>query len=146
VVDVRQGTLTDYLGDYDRYLEKQQGGRAESASANSQGTGAAPVPNRATLTSKQERIAGRDREKQRKRNLNRARKRLAAIEEDLIEREEELEGLSNQLAEPHVYRDGEAVQSIEVARAELRSAIEEGYGEWERVAAEIEALEVAAKS
>jgi len=103
--------------------------------------GAASSSKGTAALSKAERIAGREREKERVRSLQRSRKRLAAIEEELGEREEELEGLSSQLAEPHVYRDGEAVRRIEGSRAVLKTAIDEGYAEWERVAAEIESLE-----
>ena len=142
VVDVRHGTLTDYLGDYDRYLEKQEGGAA-SAEANA---GSEPASESAAKQRKQARIADRGRERELLRTLQRARRRLTAIEADLIEREEELEDLSNQLTEPHIYRDGEAVRSIEVARAELQTAIEEGYANWESVAAEIETAEAAGES
>ncbi len=142
VVDVRHGTLTDYLGDYDRYLEKQEGGAA-SAEANA---GSEPASESAAKQRKQARIADRRRERERLRTLQRARRSLTAIEADLIEREEELEDLSNQLTEPHIYRDGEAVRSIEVARAELQTAIEEGYANWESIAAEIETAEAAGES
>jgi len=146
VVDVRHGVLTDYLGNYDRYLEKQEsvGGGAASTAAPS--AGAAPAAKDAAALSKAERIASREREKERKRKLLRARKRLAAIEEELVEGEGQLEELSNRLAEPHVYRDGEAVRSIEVSRAELRTAIDEGYAEWERVVAEIESIDESTES
>ena len=145
VVDVRHGTLIDYLGDYDRYLEKRDGAAEGAASTETTSADSGATSKNAPLPSKRERMEAREREKERTRNLLRARKRLTAIEEELIEREEELEELSNQLAEPHVYRDGEAVRSIEVARAELRTAIEAGYVEWERVAAEIEVSEEAGK-
>jgi ATP-binding cassette subfamily F protein 3 len=143
VVDVRHGTLTEYLGDYDRYLEKLEGGAEVAAPIEPTSAESGPTSKSAQQLSKQERIAAREREKERTRNLQRARKRLLVVEEELTEREEKLEDLSNQLALPHVYRDGEAVRGIEAARTELRIVIEEGYAEWERVAAEIEASEAA---
>jgi len=142
VVDVRHGVLVDYLGDYDRYLEKQEGVASTAATAG----GPKSEAKRTAALSKAERIASREREKDRVRKLQRARKRLAVIEEELGEREEKLEALSNRLAEPEVYRDGEAVRSIEISRAELRTAIDEGYAEWEQTAAEIESLDQSAES
>jgi hypothetical protein len=89
-------------------------------------------------------MAAREREKERTRRLERARKRLAALEEEILADEERIEELTQQLAEPDVYSDGDFVRATLAERDEVRAAIDARYGDWETLAAEIESLERAA--
>jgi hypothetical protein len=83
----------------------------------------------------------REREKERARRLEHARKRLAALEEDILADEERFEDLTRALAEPDVYSDGDFVRATLAERDEVRAAIDARYADWEAIAAEIEALE-----
>jgi hypothetical protein len=83
-------------------------------------------------------MAARARVKARARRLERARRRLAAIEEEIFELEDRLEELAHQLTEPEVYRDGDLTRAIEAERAQVRAAIDAQYAAWEEAAAEIE--------
>ena len=71
----------------------------------------------------------------------RARKRLAALEDDILADEERFEELTQQLAEPDVYSDGDYVRATLARRDEVRAAIDARYADWEAIAAEIESLE-----
>ena len=75
------------------------------------------------------------------RRLERARKRLAALEEDILADEERVEELTRELAEPDVYSDGDFVRATLAERDEVRAAIAARYEDWEAIAAEIESLE-----
>jgi hypothetical protein len=100
---------------------------------------AAPAP-------KQDRIAAREQVKQRSRDQQRARKRLAAVEAEISQHEGALEQLGWRLGDPALHRDGDAVRALEAERGELRSKIETLYREWERLAAEVEAAEEASSA
>jgi ATP-binding cassette subfamily F protein 3 len=136
VVDVRAGVLTDFPGNYDRYLERLS--RSPPAPDPAEDTARkADAP----ALSKRERMAAREHEKARARRLQRYRNRLAATEQEIVEREGHLETLSQRLGEPEVYRDGPAVRTIEQGRSNTRARIDALYREWERLVAEIEAAE-----
>ncbi|MEM7410677.1 MAG: ABC-F family ATP-binding cassette domain-containing protein [Myxococcota bacterium] len=136
VVDVRDGQLESFPGNYDDY----QRGRAKRVA-----TGEAETTTRRTeataAPSKQERIAAREREKARQRALQREKKRLAQLEEEILAREERCEELTGELAAPDVYSDADFVRATVAARDEVRQGIDALYVDWEAAAAEIERLE-----
>jgi ATP-binding cassette subfamily F protein 3 len=135
VIDVRGGVLRAYSGNYDDYARglaraAPEDGPAESTSATAMS--AAPAG------AKAERMAARANAKARARRLERARKRLAAVEEEIFELEERLEALTHQLTEPEVYRDGDLTRAVEADRAQTRAALDAQYAAWEEAAAEVE--------
>jgi ATP-binding cassette subfamily F protein 3 len=145
VVEVERGCLTEYVGNYDDYLRRKSAPPAarptlaKPVQAAAAEAPAEPGPQR----SKRERIAARERTKERSRRQQRVLKRSAEVEEEIREREARMEALSWRLGAPDLHQDPDAIRSIEAERAELRSAVDERYREWERLAAEIEAGEQA---
>ena len=137
VVEVKGGMLSDFPGNYSVYARCST--RQESAMVDGGPEPAARAP--ALPSTKQERIAAREREKQRTRQLARARRRLSDLEEEILEDEERIEALTHQLAEPDVYSDGDFVRATLAERDEVRAAIDARYADWEALAAEIGALE-----
>jgi len=135
VVEVRGGALCEFSGDYDAFLARRGGEGGVPADP----PGAPAALPAAAPPAKRERIAARERERERGRRLERARRQLAAAEEEILEREEELLELARELALPEVYRDGDEVRRVGAERGEVRAAIEALYREWERLAGEIEA-------
>ena len=67
-------------------------------------------------------------------------------EEEIAECEQRLEILGHQLGDPEVYKDGERMRTIEGERSERQERADTLYRDWERYAAEIEAIEDAAAS
>ncbi len=123
VVEVRAGRLREFLGNYDHYLRKLAGDAApEPASAPSP---AAPAG--AAQRAREERKARERRER-----------KLARLEEQIGERETQLEQLGLRLADPDIYADSERVHEVEAAREALQDEIAGLYAEWERLAAELE--------
>jgi len=152
VVEVKAGRLDEFLGRYREWADHAlgdglgdgtpEGARADRDADSPAGAGARPAAS-ATPQTKAQRIATREREKDLGRRLARARKKLAALEDEIAAGEERIEELGHRLGDPDVYRDGEAVRTLEAGRGEQQGAVDGLYREWERVAAEIEALEQA---
>jgi ATP-binding cassette subfamily F protein 3 len=135
VVDVRAGTLTSYPGNYTDY-QRAHGRTAPLASEAAPASGTPSAPD-----AKRERMEARARAKDLARRLERARKRVAAIEEEILGHEEQLASLTHQLAQPDIYSDGDLIRAVEADRGEVRAAIERLYADWEVAAAEVEGLE-----
>jgi ATP-binding cassette subfamily F protein 3 len=151
VVEVDGGCLTEYVGNYDDYRRRKLApAAAEPApakpTAKVEPTGSAPAaaPKRPDPPmSKRERIAARERTKERSRRQQRAVKRLAEVEEEIRANEARLEELSWRQGDPEIHRDPDAIRALEAERGDLRAAVDERYREWERLAAEVEAGEQA---
>jgi ATP-binding cassette, subfamily F, member 3 len=132
VVEVRGGHLREFLGGYSDYrarLELEAGPAAPATSP----PGAPPAARPAERGERQ-------RERERRKARERLERRLAALEAEILEREQAVEALAWQLGDPAGWRDPDRTRSLEEERSRLRLAIEAGYRDWERLAAEIEAL------
>ena len=156
IVEVKAGQLDEFLGNYSEWAARVVAGAGaglidgtpdaaprqtpDAAPRKTVAETAAPPP-----ASKGERMAERQRSKAVGRTLARARKRRAALEDEIATGEAALEALGHRLGDPSLYREGggDAVRALEAERAERQAAVEDLYREWERVAAEIEALEQA---
>ncbi len=143
VIEVRGGVLHDHKGNYDD-LERAAAAKA-ARPASPAPVSPAPMANRqppepaaAAPASKQERIAARGREKERAKQIERSRKRLAAVEVEIAQLESALEALGWRLGDPQVHRDADAVRALEAERALTRGRIDTLYREWERLAGELE--------
>jgi len=145
VVEVDHGQLREFPGNYDDYLRKKTAAAPREPAAMTLDA-QPPAGPRAAPTStgpldKQARIAAREQERERMRRHKRAAKRLAAVEEEIREREERLEEIAWRRGDPEVHRNPDAIRELESERDAVRSRVEELYREWERLAAEVEAAE-----
>jgi len=136
VVEVVDGRLTDYLGNYDDYRRRVDSAQSPGSSLPQ----AAP----AAATAKHERVAARAQARDQTRRLERVRKRLSTLELEIAAMEEKLEQLGWRLGDPEVYRDGERVRALEAERDTLRGRIAAAYRDWEAAAAEQGELEAEA--
>ncbi len=144
VVEVKAGTLREFIGNYSDYRAKlaaeeaaDAGTSQTQAAARAQPSGAAaPASAGASPEPRQERQRQREGRKAREK----LERRLETLEGEILEREKAVEALAWQLGDPGVFRDPERTRALEGERTELRQAIDAGYREWERLAAEIEAL------
>jgi len=155
VVEVKAGKLDEFLGTYTEWADRSlddgladgtpEAAAKSAAKAKMEATpsAAAPLAEAKPKLSKAERVAAREREKEIARRLSRARKKLTALESQIAEGEGRLEEIGHRLGDPAVYRDGDAVRTLEAERSEQSDTVAELYRDWERVAAEIEALEQA---
>jgi ATP-binding cassette subfamily F protein 3 len=132
VVEVEDGKLCSYYGDYEYYLEKKGGGRgAEDATPATQSP-SVPAPLPPMPASKEERQRRREEEKQRQRGEKQKQKILAGIESEIGELESELAELEKRMADPAFFADHEAARRGGEEHARLTERIARLYGDWEK--------------
>jgi len=120
VVEVEGGRLHEHLGGYEQFLRAR--------------TGAPALPPRQPQGALRARRESREGARRQARELARARKRLAAVEEEIGALEERVEALGWRLGDPEVFRDGDAVRALETERGEARASLDRLYAEWTRLA------------
>lgn len=148
VVEVRAGVLREFPGDVDAYLASASAASGPGAVAGHgaphpvDGRPSAAAPEASTV-SRADRLAARDRDRERRREREKKTRELARLETEITEGERKAEEIGLRLADPAVYRDGERVRSLEAERLANQQAIDALYRDWERIAAELEALDQA---
>jgi ATP-binding cassette subfamily F protein 3 len=150
VVEVRAGQLREFPGNYDTYL------RASEAAASGRGAVAGhgaphlqdgrPSAGAAAAESppdKAMRQAARAEDRERRREREKKSKQLERLEAQIATGEKGLEEIGWRLADPDVYKDGERVRALEAERAAAQARVDSAYKEWERLAAELETVNLA---
>jgi ATP-binding cassette subfamily F protein 3 len=153
VVEVRAGRLREFLGNYDEYqratTEAEAPGRGAVAGHGAphgvEGSAPPPAAKGQEETRASNRKAagapGREAERLRRKARDKTAKQIAALEADILVRESALEALGWKLGDPEIYKNGDKVRTLEAERAAAKDAIDLLYREWERLAAELEALD-----
>ena len=143
VIEVKAGAFREYAGGYDDYLHKITAKSAAPRSrakatpaASAADTPEAPAPKTPVATKE-----GRRADRERRKDRDRLRRKLEKLEAQIAEREAAVEHLGHRLGDPEIWKDAEQAQALEAERTELRAEIETHYAEWERLAAELEAVE-----
>jgi len=141
VIEVKDGILRDFLGNYDDYQRKlskeAEGLRPEPAEApRKPPQRPAPPVAQPESQSKAERATRRERRRARERT----QRKIERLEAEILERESRVEALGWQLGDPKIYQDPEQSRALDADRSALRAAIEADYRAWERLAAELESL------
>ena len=134
VIEVKGGALREFSGGYDDYLRKTAP-KLAAAAANTPEPAAPHTP----VETKQGRRIDRERRKDR----DRLRRKLDKQEAQIAEREAAAEQLGHRLGDPDIWKDPERCQALEAERTTLRTEIATLYADWERLAAELEAVEEA---
>jgi ATP-binding cassette subfamily F protein 3 len=129
VVEVRAGELREFLGGYEAYVR--------ATAADPAGGGVVPGHGSRTAQRAPSREA-RQKERERAKQHERVRRRIAALEADILERESQVENLGWRLGDPDVHRDGDRVRELEGQRSGLREEIAALYRDWEGLAGQLE--------
>jgi len=118
VIEMRPDGVTEYLGNYDDYLEKKR--LEESGESEEQLAGKTR-----TQLDKEKR-----RERLKKETARQREQRLKALEKEIADTENEAARLESSMADPEVYRDGEKAQQVALAHREAQERLEALYEEW----------------
>ncbi len=138
VVQVKAGTLENFLGNYDFYLERIEAAEAEAqrqTAANERATRAQAAQTREHANTA-ERKADRQAEQEKKRAQERATRRIAKIESELDALDAKLRELDQRLEKPEVYSSPDACREIETERSALQTQTAALTAEWEALAAQ----------
>ena len=122
ILDLRDGKLTNYIGNYDYYLEKQ----AEPLTSMNR-VSASPTPS--VSSSKEDRLRQKEqqaKERKRQNDIERTQKRIDEIDSELCE-------IDESLSLPEVYTDPEKSAEFAKKREELVSEQEKLYDVWEEL-------------
>jgi ATP-binding cassette subfamily F protein 3 len=149
VVEVRAGRLREFPGNYDAFLASTAAATPGPGAVAGHGAPhlvderpqAQATAEEALPLDRAARIAARDRERERKREREKKARQLAKLEAEIAEGERAAEALGWRLADPAVYRDGDQMRALEAERSAGKEAVDALYREWERLAAELEALD-----
>ena len=149
VVDVDHGRLTDYLGNYDAYLEKRARSEAglpgDGAPRSTTAVGASRLE-KSDRTDKAERAdkpekAARMEQRERRMEREKTARRIEKLEAQITEKEEQNEALTWKLGEPEVYQDPKQSQTLRNEQTQLTQEIAALYAEWERLSDELSILD-----
>ncbi|MEK7220062.1 MAG: ATP-binding cassette domain-containing protein, partial [candidate division NC10 bacterium] len=153
VVEVKDGQLWEYAGDYDYYLEKRETvpePRAESREPRSEERAPearphplapSPQPQRASAPKPRTREVRRAEAENRQRKSREAaplRARLRELESEIASIEARVRDLNDQMANPDLYRDGERAREVARERKALEEQAASLYGKWEELALRLE--------
>ena len=160
VVEVRDGRLAEYAGDYDYYLEKREAEQPSAVSAQPPAQAGNRAPNgRKTATPVEPRAASREPRtveapKSRTREAKRAdaearqrksrevaplRARLKEAEGEIARIETRVRELTDQMANPDLYKDGERARDVARERKEMEERVGSLYSKWEELTVRLEA-------
>ncbi len=138
VVHIQNGTLTEYLGDYDYYHWKHS---ARQAAADEQACEADDQASTTSLTKKEIRQRAAEIRRQRDTETGELRSRLAKVEKRIEAAEIRHAELEAQLADPATYDDAELMARLNREFQQVGDDVETLMMEWEEVAAELDAID-----
>ncbi|GIN74756.1 multidrug ABC transporter ATP-binding protein [Bacillus sp. J14TS2] len=128
VIELSTEETTEYLGDYDYYVDKKQEMKELAELAEQQQAEPKVQSNKRSF---QEEKELKKLERQRKR-------RLEELEQQLHDKEEKVAELEEQLCLPDVFEDHEQVLSINTESEKLKQEIEQLLEEWTELAEQLE--------
>ena len=125
VIEVRGGALREFLGNYDDYLRRVTAEEAPAPAKSADRSRSKPgSPGRAASGASEDKRV--------------TRRRFAALEAEIAERESALEALTFRLADPALWSDPEQARRLSADRDGLRATLDGLYPEWERLAGLLE--------
>jgi ATP-binding cassette subfamily F protein 3 len=151
VVEVREGRLWEYAGDYDYYLEKRDEGLEPRAQSREPEVGQRPGSQRQPVAfpdkildrvgkarSKQGRRADAEARQRKSREIAPLRSRLKELEAEIAKIEARARDLTDQMANPELYREGDRAREVARERKALEEQAAALYGKWEELALRLE--------
>lgn len=137
VVEIRDGHLYNYPGNYSNFIEKRNA--ALSAAAAEAHKSTSSEPRRENRTKERRRADAEERNR-----IYRAKKefvvRLEACEKEIADDEARKEEINNLLCSPEVLSDSGQIKSLMIELNEKESTLKKLYDEWEELSLKIESI------
>lgn len=132
ILELTTDGLTEYLGQYDYYLEK----KAEEAGSGKQYMATLREEQQGgdAQTGKLTAAEQRQQNKQREAEARRRKRQLAAAEEEIGRLEAQLAQIEAELAEPEKATDYQQMAALAAQQAETAAALERAYTQWAKLA------------
>lgn len=143
VIEVNAGRLTIYPGNYEDYLYKKELEKKEAAieiSASPSSPTMETKDRSARRTKEQKRLQAEARNRFYRETVA-IRNKILEVEQSLEKATKEMEILSQRLADPQVYRQGENIPELLKSHAEAKKRVETFSAEWEKLAQLLEKRE-----
>lgn len=129
VVEMEQTGLTDYLGDYDYYVEKKEEQQArETFLAGEQRVKQPETNDRRTSFEQDKKVQA---------EIRRLKRSIAKVEEDIIDLEEQLEQTEHEMTRPEVFEDHEKLLELSTQATATKDSIENNMETWEELQEEL---------
>ena len=138
VIEVGDGRLTDYYGDYEYYLSKKEGESAPPATQSAKAAVQATVQlaiETLPPQNKEERLKDREEQKRRKKEEQAREKQQQAIEQQIAAVEQQIAALEAEMNGPGFFDDPERGLVAGEQHTALNSRLEELYQQWEALTA-----------
>lgn len=119
VIVMESGGITEYLGNYNDYIEKKK--KLDLLLTQNNDTA---HPSRTVLKHE------RRRERLKKEKAKEEKERLIGLERDIHNLEEEKESLETQMADPKLYEDMDEMFKVQQRYEELKEELDELYSKW----------------
>jgi len=135
IIELKEGELTEYLGNYSDYLAKRMSDPAEGARTGTKER-SHPIGRK---TKDQKRLEAEARQAI-SRERNRLEKEIARIEEKIDGMETRMREIEEKLAHPETYQNGKQVAQFRKEYTRLKKDLEESIDSWEKDKLELEEL------
>ena len=137
ILELDDHTLTEYLGNYDYYIEK----KTERIQMQSDASGTASVSDSVSVSAASAAVSGKadwKAQKEEQARLRKQQQRLTACENSIAETEDKIRLIDDQLSLPETGTDLPLCQRLAAERNELQQTLDQLYEEWEMLSLEQE--------
>jgi ATP-binding cassette subfamily F protein 3 len=146
VVEVKDGKLTSYPGNYDDYIWRKDQEAAKNSIRRSPGMNASDISfskqTERIPSKKEDRRLRAERIQEKSRQLKPLKEKLASLEAEIEDLEKEKEQISIELCNPTIFTDREIYPQKLKRHSELEARLHECYDEWATIAQQIERIEL----
>ena len=134
IVEVGEGKLIDYYGDYEYYLSKKEGGEQQGQGSGGKGQEKAVASLAPSPSPVAPEVNSREEQKRRKKEEQAREKQQQAIEKEIAAVEQQIADLELEMNGPGFFDDPERGLQAGEQHSALNSRLEELYQQWETAA------------
>ncbi len=136
ILELENKTFTNYLGNYDYYLEKKEslGNFAENGSASAAGNHPQTTPKEFDASAPSSSKADWQQQKEAQAQLRKKENALKKTEARIEELETQMEEINELLTQEDVYSNTARLMELHTKQEKIKEELEDLYGKWEELA------------